>query len=394
MVQAKSETESLTPTPADKFSFGLWTVGNTGRDPFGEPTRARLDPNASVRKLAELGAFGISMHDDDLVPYDATPAERDRIVGRLKATLDETGIVVSMATTNLFGHPVFKDGAFTSNDRAVRRYAIAKTMRAIDLGAELGAPVYDFWGGREGVEAMAAKPPADALDRYREAIDFLCGYVLDRKYPMRFVIEPKPNEPRGDTFLPTVGHALAFIGTLEHPEMVGVNPETAHETMSGLSFYHAVAQALWQGKLFHIDLNGQKIGRYDQDLRFGSEGLKDAFFLVKLLEESGYDGPRHFDAHAYRNEDADGVWDFAAGCMRTYLILREKAKAFAVDPEIQAALVESSVPELAEPTVGAYSSEAAAALRAAPGDPNALALRGYRNERLDQLVIELLMGAL
>ena len=394
MAQAKSEIESLTPTPADKFSFGLWTVGNTGRDPFGEPTRARLDPNASVRKLAELGAFGISMHDDDLVPYDATPAERDRIVGRLKATLDETGFVVSMATTNLFGHPVFKDGAFTSNDRAVRRYAIAKTMRAIDLGAELGAPVYDFWGGREGVEAMAAKPPADALDRYREAIDFLCGYVLDRKYPMRFVIEPKPNEPRGDTFLPTVGHALAFIGTLEHPEMVGVNPETAHETMSGLSFYHAVAQALWQGKLFHIDLNGQKIGRYDQDLRFGSEGLKDAFFLVKLLEESGYDGPRHFDAHAYRNEDADGVWDFAAGCMRTYLILREKAKAFAVDPEIQAALAESSVPELAERTVGAYSSEAAAALRAAPGDPNALALRGYRNERLDQLVIELLMGAL
>ena len=393
MVQAKSETESLTPTPADKFSFGLWTVGNTGRDPFGEPTRARLDPNASVRKLAELGAFGISMHDDDLVPYDATPAERDRIVGRLKATLDETGIVVSMATTNLFGHPVFKDGAFTSNDRAVRRYAIAKTMRAIDLGAELGAPVYDFWGGREGVEAMAAKPPADALDRYREAIDFLCGYVLDRKYPMRFVIEPKPNEPRGDTFLPTVGHALAFIGTLEHPEMVGVNPETAHETMSGLSFYHAVAQALWQGKLFHIDLNGQKIGRYDQDLRFGSEGLKDAFFLVKLLEESGYDGPRHFDAHAYRNEDADGVWDFAAGCMRTYLILREKAKAFAVDPEIQAALAESSVLELAEPTVGTYSPKAAAALRAAPGDPNALAARGYRNERLDQLVMELLMGA-
>jgi xylose isomerase len=393
MVQAKSEIESLTPTPADKFSFGLWTVGNTGRDPFGEPTRARLDPNASVRKLAELGAFGISMHDDDLVPYDATPAERDRIVGRLKATLDETGVVVSMATTNLFGHPVFKDGAFTSNDRAVRRYAIAKTMRAIDLGAELGAPVYDFWGGREGVEAMAAKPPADALDRYREAIDFLCGYVLDRKYPMRFVIEPKPNEPRGDTFLPTVGHALAFIGTLEHPEMVGVNPETAHETMSGLSFYHAVAQALWQGKLFHIDLNGQKIGRYDQDLRFGSEGLKDAFFLVKLLEESGYDGPRHFDAHAYRNEDADGVWDFAAGCMRTYLILREKAKAFAADKEIQAALAESSVLELAEPTVGTYSPKAAAALRAAPGDPNALAARGYRNERLDQLVMELLMGA-
>jgi xylose isomerase len=396
MVQIKTGAHgdgALTPTRTDKFSFGLWTVGNSGRDPFGEATRARLDPNDSVRRLAELGAFGVSMHDNDLVPFDATPADRDAIVARFRKTLAETGMVVSMATTNLFGHPVFKDGAFTSNDRAVRRYAIAKTMRAIDLGAELGAPTYVFWGGREGVEAMAAKRPADALDRYREAIDFLCDYVLDRKYPMRFAIEPKPNEPRGDAFLPTVGHALAFIGALEHPEMVGLNPETAHETMSGLSFYHAVAQTLWHGKLFHIDLNGQKIGRYDQDLRFGSEGLKEAFFLVKLLEESGYAGPRHFDAHAYRGEDEAGVWDFAAGCMRTYLLLREKATAFAADKEIQAALAESSVAELAEPTVGAYSPEAAAALRAAPGDPNALAIRGYHNEHLDQLVMELLMGA-
>ena len=396
MVQIKTGAHgdgALTPTRTDKFSFGLWTVGNSGRDPFGEATRARLDPNDSVRRLAELGAFGVSMHDNDLVPFDATPADRDAIVARFRKTLAETGMVVSMATTNLFGHPVFKDGAFTSNDRAVRRYAIAKTMRAIDLGAELGAPTYVFWGGREGVEAMAAKRPADALDRYREAIDFLCDYVLDRKYPMRFAIEPKPNEPRGDAFLPTIGHALAFIGALEHPEMVGLNPETAHETMSGLSFYHAVAQTLWHGKLFHIDLNGQKIGRYDQDLRFGSEGLKEAFFLVMLLEESGYAGPRHFDAHAYRGEDADGVWDFAAGCMRTYLLLREKATAFAADKEIQAALAESSVAELAEPTVGAYSPEAAAALRAAPGDPNALAIRGYHNEHLDQLVMELLMGA-
>jgi xylose isomerase len=381
------------PSRADKFSFGLWTVGNPGRDQFGDATRERLDPNDMVRHLSELGAFGVSMHDDDLVPPDASPAERDRIVGRFKATLAETGMVVSMATTNLFGHPVFKDGAFTSNDRAVRRYAIAKTMRAIDLGAELAAPVYVFWGGREGVEAMAAKRPADALDRYREAIDFLCGYVLDRQYPMRFAIEPKPNEPRGDSFLPTVGHALAFIGTLEHPEMVGLNPETAHETMSGLSFYHAVAQTLWHGKLFHIDLNGQKIGRYDQDLRFGSEGLKDAFFLVKLLEESGYAGPRHFDAHAYRNEDSDGVWDFAAGCMRTYVLLREKARQFAADPEIAAALAEASAAELAKPTVGRYSAEAAAELAAASGDPTELARRGYGNERLDQLVMELLMGA-
>ena len=385
--------EAYRPTSADKFTFGLWTVGNAGRDTFGSETRPRLDPNDSVRKLAELGAYGISMHDDDLVPYDASAAERDRIVGRLKETLADTGMVVAMATTNLFGHPVFKDGAFTSNDRAVRRYAIAKTMRAIDIGAELGAKIYVFWGGREGVEAMAAKRPADALDRFRETMDFLCEYVIDRKYGMRFAMEPKPNEPRGDTFLPTVGHALAFIGTLAHPEMVGLNPETAHETMSGLSFYHAVAQTLWHGKLFHIDLNGQKIGRYDQDLRFGSEGLKDAFFLVKLLEESGYEGPRHFDAHSYRNENMEGVWDFAAGCMRTYLILKEKAKRFAADADITAALAAASVPELAEPSVGRYSAKSAAELAANPGDPNELARRGYGNERLDQLVIELLMGA-
>jgi xylose isomerase len=392
-VKASSATsEAYRPTRADKFTFGLWTVGNSGRDPFGDPTRARLDPNDSVRKLAELGAYGVSLHDDDLVPYNASPSERDAIVGRFKKTLNDTGMVVAMATTNLFGHPVFKDGAFTSNDRAVRRYAIAKTMKAIDLGAELGAKVYVFWGGREGVEAMAAKRPGDALDRFRETMNFLSEYVIERGYGMKFAMEPKPNEPRGDTFLPTVGHALAFISTLAHPEMVGVNPETAHETMSGLSFYHAVAQAIWQGKLFHIDLNGQKIGRYDQDLRFGSEGVKDAFFLVKLLEDSGYAGPRHFDAHAYRTENADGVWDFAAGCMRTYLILKEKAKRFDTDPEIQAALKEASVFELAEPSVGKYSSAAAQALKADPGDPDKLAVRGYGNERLDQLVMELLLG--
>jgi len=394
MVLTKSGAagEAYRPSKADKFSFGLWTVGNSGRDTFGSETRARLEPNDSVRKLAELGAFGISMHDDDLVPYNATPAERDAIVGRLKKTLADTGMVVSMATTNLFGHPVFKDGAFTSNDRAVRRYAIAKTMRSIDIGAELGAKIYVFWGGREGVEAMASKRPGDALDRFRETMDFLCEYVIDKGYGMRFAMEPKPNEPRGDTFLPTVGHALAFIGSLAHPEMVGLNPETAHETMSGLSFYHAVAQTIWHNKLFHIDLNGQKIGRYDQDLRFGSEGIKDAFFLVKLLEDSGYQGPRHFDAHAYRSENAEGVWAFAAGCMRTYLILKEKAKRFDQDPEIQAALKSASVAELGESTVGKYSAAAAQALQADPGDPDKLAVRGYANEHLDQLVMELLMG--
>jgi len=395
MVQLKTGPlgeEALRPGPEHKFSFGLWTVGNSGRDPFGDATRAPLDPNASVRKLAEIGAFGISMHDNDLVPFGTPSHERDEIVRRFRRTLEENGIVVSMATTNLFAHPVFKDGAFTSNDKQVRRFAIAKAMRAIDLGAELGAKTYVFWGGREGVESLAAKRPGDALDRFRETMDFLCDYVIDQGYGMRFALEPKPNEPRGDIFLPTVGHALAFIGSLAHPEMVGLNPEVAHETMSGLSFYHAVAQAIWHGKLFHIDLNGQKIGRYDQDLRFGSEDLKDSFFLVKLLEDSGYDGPRHFDAHAYRVENAEGVWDFAAGCMKTYLALKQKAARFDTDPEIQEAMAAASVNELAEPSVGPYSRSAALALRDAPADADALASRGYYNERLDQLVMELIMG--
>lgn len=395
MVQLKAGPlgeEALRPLPEHKFTFGLWTVGNRGKDPFGSEVRAGLDPNDSVRKLAELGAYGISLHDDDLVPFGSSAQERDAIVRRFRATLKESGLVVAMATTNLFAHPVFKDGAFTSNDKQVRRFAIAKVMRAIDLGAELGAKTYVFWGGREGVESLAAKKPVDALNRFREAIDFLSEYVIDQGYGMRFALEPKPNEPRGDIFLPTVGHALAFINTLAHPDMVGLNPEVAHETMSGLSFYHGVAQTLWQGKLFHIDLNGQKIGRYDQDLRFGSEDLKDSFFLVKLLEDSGYDGPRHFDAHAYRTENAEGVWDFAAGCMKTYLILKEKAARFDVDPDIQEALAAASVGELAEPTVGAYSRSAALTLRDAPVDADALAARGYYNERLDQLVMELIMG--
>ena len=299
---------------------------------------------------------------------------------------------VTMATSNLFFHPVFKDGAFTANDRDVRRFAMQKTLGAIELGMELGAPIFVFWGGREGVEADAAKPARDALERYREAIDFLCEYVLDRGYDMRFAIEPKPNEPRGDIFLPTVGHALAFIERLQHAEMVGVNPEVAHETMAGLSFQHAVSQALWAGKLFHIDLNAQRIGRYDQDFRFGAVGLKDAFFVVKLLEDAGYEGPRHFDARPLRVENEDGIWDFAAGCMRTYLALAEKARRFDADPEIQAALAETKVPELAQPTVGGYSREAVDALLAEQHDLAALATRACRNERLDQLVIDLLLG--
>jgi xylose isomerase len=373
-----------------RFTFGLWTVGNPGRDPFGGPTRDPLDPVDSVRKLAELGAWGVSLHDDDLVPWGTPPAERDRIVARFKGALEETGLGVGMATTNLFGHPAFKDGAFTSNDRAVRRAAVGKAMRSIDLGAELGAEVYVFWGGREGTEAAVAKDPRDALERYREAINVLADYVVEQGYDLRFAMEPKPNEPRGDIFLPTIGHALHFIGTLDRPEMVGVNPEVAHETMAGLSFVHGVGQALWAGKLFHIDLNAQRIGRYDQDFRFGAEDLKEAFLLVRLLERAGYEGPRHFDAHAYRNEDPDGVWEFAAGCMRTYLALAERASHFDSLPEVKEALAAAGAPELAEPTVD--GAGAADELKAEADALDALAGRGYANERLDQLLVDVLLG--
>jgi xylose isomerase len=373
-----------------RFTFGLWTVGNPGRDPFGGPTREPLDPVNSVRKLAELGAWGVSLHDDDLVPWGTPAAERDRIVMRFKAALEETGLGVGMATTNLFGHPAFKDGAFTSNDRGVRRAAIGKAMRSIDLGAELGAEVYVFWGGREGTEAAVAKDPRDALDRYREAIDVLADYVVEQGYDLRFALEPKPNEPRGDIFLPTIGHALHFIETLNRPEMVGVNPEVAHETMAGLSFVHGVGQALWAGKLFHIDLNAQRIGRYDQDFRFGAEDLKETFLLVRLLERAGYAGPRHFDAHAYRNEDPDGVWEFAAGCMRTYRALAERARHFDALPEVQEALAAAGAPELGEPTVD--GAGAAEELKTEADALDALAGRGYANERLDQLVVEVLLG--
>jgi xylose isomerase len=326
------------------------------------------------------------------VPLDASEDEARQAKERFRKALDETGMQVTMATSNLFFHPVFKDGAFTANDREVRRFAMQKTLRAIDLGLELGAPIFVFWGGREGVEADAAKPAYDALERYREAVDFLCEYVREHGHDMRFAIEPKPNEPRGDIFLPTVGHALAFIERLQHPEMVGVNPELAHETMAGLSFQHAVAQALWAGKLFHIDLNAQRVGRYDQDFRFGAVGLKDAFFVVKLLEDAGYEGPRHFDARPLRVENEDGVWDFASGCMRTYLALAEKARRFHEDAEIQAALEETKVGQLAEPTTEPYSAEAVDALLAEQHDLDALGARACRNERLDQLVIDLLLG--
>ena len=383
---------SLDPRPEHRFTFGLWTVGNEGRDPFGNAVRAPLDPVETVRRLADLGAYGVNLHDNDLVPMTATAADREAILRRFRAALEETGLRVPMATTNLFFHPIFKDGAFTSNDPAVRRFALAKTMRSIDLGVELGASTYVFWGAREGSEVGAAKSALDAYDRYLEAVNFLCGYVRDRGYDLRFALEPKPNEPRGDILLPTVGHALAFIERLDHPEMVGVNPEVAHETMAGLNFVHGVAQAIWNGKLFHIDLNAQRIGRFDQDLRFGQEDLKEAFLLVRLLETSGYDGPRHFDARPLRVEDPDGVWEFVRGCMRTYLLLARKARAFDESAEIRAALEAASVAELATPTVGPYSAEAARALLEEAVDVDALAARGYANERLDQALVELLLG--
>jgi xylose isomerase len=381
------------PKPEHKFTFGLWTVGNIGRDPFGSPVREAKSPVELVHLLAEVGAWGVNFHDNDLVPIDATPAERDRIVRDFKAALSETGLVVPMATTNLFADPVFKDGAFTANDPKVRAYALQKTMNAIDLGVELGAKVYVFWGGREGTETDAAKDPLTSIKRSREAMNFLCDYVLDKKYDLKFALEAKPNEPRGDIYNATTGHMLAFIETLDHPEMVGVNPEVAHEHMAGLNFVHGVAQALEAGKLIHIDLNDQAFGRYDQDFRFGTVNLKSAFFLVKLLEDNGYSGSRHFDAHAYRTEDYEGVKDFARGCMRTYMILKEKAAQWNADKEIQELVAEINTDDGSMGQYfGKYSSEKANALKAENFDRSALAGRGLRYERLDQLTVELLLG--
>jgi xylose isomerase len=381
------------PKPEHRFSFGLWTVGNVGRDPFGEPTRQPLPAPYVVEKLAALGAYGVNLHDNDLVPIDASAGEHHRIVREFKTALNDHGLKVPMATTNLFTDPAFKDGAFTSADARVRAYALQKTMRAMDLGADLGAETYVFWGGREGTEVDAGGKLLASLARFREAIDFLCDYSEDQGYGYRFALEPKPNEPRGDLFLPTVGSALGFIATLDKPEMVGVNPEFAHETMAGLSFPHALAQALDAGKLFHVDLNDQKMSRFDQDLRFGAENLKAAFITVKLLESSGYDGPRHFDAHALRTEDEAGVWEFAKGCMRTYLILKEKAERFDRDAEIQEAIRAYQVQDDELEALKTYSRENAAALKERSFDREALGRRGPGLERLDQLTVELLLGA-
>ncbi|GIG60057.1 xylose isomerase [Longispora fulva] len=393
---------ALSPTPEDKFSFGLWTVGWQARDPFGDATRPAVDPVEAVHRLAGLGAYGVTFHDDDLVPFGSTESDRDARIARFRKALDATGLVVPMATTNLFTHPVFKDGALTSNDRSVRRYALRKVMRNLDLAAELGAHTYVFWGGREGSETDAAKDVGAALDRYREALDTLAAYTVERGYGLRFALEPKPNEPRGDILLPTIGHALAFASTLDHHGMVGVNPEVGHEQMAGLNFVHGIAQALWQGKLFHIDLNGQRGIRFDQDLVFGHGDVLSAFFLVDLLEHGGlaggprYDGPRHFDYKPGRTEDIDGVWASAAANMRTYLLLRERARSFRADPQVQAALAASRVAELAVPTLapGETTADLLADRTAWEDfDLDAAAGRGYAYTQLEQLAVEHLLGA-
>ena len=382
-----------TPKPEHKFTFGLWTVGNRGADPFGAAVRDSKSPAELVRLLGEVGAYGVNFHDNDLIPIDATPAEADAIKKDFRKALDDTGLVVPMATTNLFYDPIFKDGAFTSNDSKVRAYALQKTMNAIDLGVEFGAKTYVFWGGREGTETDATKDPISSIKRSREAMNFLCEYVIDKKYDLKFALEAKPNEPRGDIYNSTTGHMLAFIATLDHPEMVGVNPEVAHEHMAGLNFVHGVAQALESGKLFHIDLNDQAFGRYDQDFRFGAVNLKSAFFLVKLLEDNKYDSSRHFDAHAYRTEDYEGVKDFARGCMKTYLILKEKAAQWNADKEIQSIVAEINADDGSmNQYFGKYSADKANALKAQSFDRSAIASRGLQYEKLDQLTNELLLG--
>ena len=381
------------PKPEHKFSFGLWTVGNRGRDPFGDFVRPVIHPNEIAAMLGEVGAWGVNLHDNDLVPIDATSAARDKIVREFKKACKENGVVVPMATVSLFFHPIFRDGAFTANDPEVRAYAVQKTMRAMDLGAELGAKIFVLWGGREGVETDACRRADEAVKRLREAVNYLCEYSLDQKYGYKFALEAKPNEPRADIYMATTGHYLGFIPTLDHPEMVGVNPEVAHETMAGLNFMHAVAQAWEAGKLVHIDLNDQMPGRYDQDLRFGSANLKACFWLVKFLEDVGYDGPRHFDAHAYRTEDYLGVKDFARGCMRTYLILKEKAARWNSNKEIRAILGELGAAKNGTPPVGKYSKKGAEALLGHEFNKDKILKKRLPYEQLDQLTIEILAGA-
>jgi len=378
------------PTPADKFTFGLWTVGWQARDPFGDATRAALDPIRTVSELAKRGAYGVTFHDDDLIPFGSSTSDRAAHIARFKKALDENGMKVPMATTNLFSHPVFKDGAFTSNNRDIRRYAIRKVMTNIELAVELGAHTYVCWGGREGAETDIGKDPVVALERMREAFNILGQFVIDKGYDIKFAMEPKPNEPRGDIFLPTIGHALAFINSLDHPELVGLNPEVGHEQMAGLNFVHGIGQALFHKKLFHIDLNGQHGPKYDQDLVFGHGDLKSAFFLVDLLERYNYEGPKHFDYKPMRTESDDGVWASATANMRTYIILQERARAFRADPRTAAALEKSGVNELLQPTVA--KGEGWKEIAGENFDVEAAGKRGYHYEELDQLALEYLIG--
>jgi xylose isomerase len=380
------------PKPEDKFSFGLWTLGNRGRDPFGDAVRAPMPPTEIVRVLGDIGAWGVNLHDNDLVPIDATAAERDQIVHEFRKACKENDIVVPMATVSLFFHPVFRDGAFTANDPEVRAYALQKTMRAMDLGAELGAKIFVLWGGREGVETDACRRADEAVKRLRDAVNYLCEYNIAQSYGYKFAMEAKPNEPRGDIYMATTGHYLGFIPTLDHPEMVGVNPEVAHEQMAGLNFMHGVAQAWESGKLFHIDLNDQMPGRYDQDLRFGSANPKAAFWLVKFLEDVDYSGPRHFDAHAYRTEDCCGVKDFARGCMRTYLILKEKAAQWNSDREIQSILKQISPAHNGNGDTSKYSKKGSASLLSYDFDKDAIMKKRLPYEMLDQLTVDILLG--
>jgi xylose isomerase len=379
------------PNPSDKFTFGLWTVGWQARDPFGDATRDALDPVRTVSELADRGAYGVTFHDDDLIPFGSSISERAAHIARFKKALDTTGMKVPMATTNLFSHPVFKDGAFTSNNRDIRRYAIRKVMTNIELAVELGAKTYVCWGGREGAETDIGKDPVVALERMREAFNVLGQYVIDKGYDIKFALEPKPNEPRGDIFLPTIGHALAFINSLEHPELVGLNPEVGHEQMAGLNFVHGIGQALYHKKLFHIDLNGQHGPKYDQDLVFGHGDLKSAFFLVDLLDRYKYDGPKHFDYKPMRTESDEGVWASASANMRTYLILQERAAAFRSDPRTKAALEKSGVTELLQPTLAA--GESWRDIEGENFDVESAGKRGYHYEELDQLALEYLIGA-
>jgi xylose isomerase len=395
-------TVPVQPTRDDKFSFGLWTVGWKANDPFGDATRPALDPIVAVHKLAELGAYGLTFHDDDLVPFGSDVHTRDGIIAGFKKALEETGLIVPMITTNLFTHPVFKDGGFTSNDRSIRRYALRKVLRNVDLAGDLGAKTFVLWGGREGSEYDSAKDVQAALDRYREGLNLIAQYSEDQGYGLRFAIEPKPNEPRGDILLPTAGHAIAFVQEMDRPELFGINPEVGHEQMSNLNFAQGIAQALWHGKLFHIDLNGQHGPKFDQDLVFGHGDLLNAFALVDLLENGGpnggpaYDGPRHFDYKPSRTEDIDGVWESAAANMRMYLLLKERAAAFRADPGVQAALAAAKVPELATPTLNegeTYTDLLNDRSAWEDFDPDAVGAKGYGFVKLHQLAIDHVLRA-